>query len=293
MPRPIWVLTAAVAFTGIGSAAEAPPVYLWEKGAPGFEDRKDIKEIRDNENAKTGTYRVTNVHNPYVHVFLPKKEVATGAGLVIIPGGGHSAMWPMNEGDFPAQWLADRGVAVVALRYRLARENPKRDGYTIDGHATQDSQRALRFVRSKAKEWGIDPDRVGVMGFSAGGELAALVCRKAEKGNPTAADPVDRESAVPSFQALVYPGPQGIIRQTITKENCPPTWIAIGGNDGQVNNVIAHFRAIRKAGIPAELHIFAGAGHPTGFRPTDKNPASGWQDRFYEWLKDQKIVAKP
>src|SRR5262249_3379662 len=158
-------------------------------------------------------------------------------------------------GDFLGQWLADRGVAAVVLRYRLARENPKRDGYTIDGHATQDAQRAIRLVRSRAKEWNVDPAKVGIMGFSAGGELAALVCRKADKGPAAAADPIDRESAVPSFQALVYSGPLGIRGQAITKENCPPTWIVIGEKDGQANLMINHYQDIRKAGVSAELHV--------------------------------------
>ncbi|HEY2787319.1 MAG TPA: alpha/beta hydrolase [Fimbriiglobus sp.] len=275
-------------------AADPPPlIHLWEKGAPGYEDRKDIKETRDHVNKTTGEYRMTNVHNPYVNAFIPTKEKSTGAALVIVPGGGHRELWPMAEGDFLGQWLADRGVACVILRYRLARENPKRDGYKIDVEATQDGQRALRLVRSKTKEWNVDPNRVGIMGFSAGGELAALVCRKADKGDPNAPDPIDRESAVPDYQALVYSGPLGIARQTITKANCPPTWIAIGEKDGQANLMITHFQAIRRAGISAELHIYANTDHAFGFRPNKTSRAvDSWPQRFLDWLGTIGMVKK-
>jgi endo-1,4-beta-xylanase len=286
------VLSASV-FTTFATAAEPPPIYLWDKGAPGFEDRKDFKEVRDREDKKVGTYRVTNIHNPYVLAFLPPKEKATGAAVVICPGGGHAQVWPVNEGDFLGQWLADRGVAAVVLRYRLARENPKRDGYTIDGHATQDAQRALRLVRSKAAEWNVDPAKVGIMGFSAGGELAALVCRKADKGKADAADPIDRESAVPAFQALVYSGPLGIKGQAITKENCPPTWIAIGEEDGQANLMISHYQDVRKAGISAELHLYAKTGHAFGYRPDKTSRAvDSWPQRFYDWLGTLGMLKK-
>ena len=126
-------------------ATDDPPVIpLWKTGAPGFENRKDEKEIRDRESKDTGEYRTTNIHNPYVTVFLPPKEKATGAAVVIVPGGGHRELWVKHEGENVAQWLSERGVAAVVLRYRLARETG--DLYKIDEHALQDGQRALRLV---------------------------------------------------------------------------------------------------------------------------------------------------
>ena len=286
---------ALVAVVCLSSArADDPPVLpLWEKGAPGFEDRKDTKETHDRENKDTGEYRTTNVHNPYVTVFLPPKDKATGAAVVIVPGGGHRELWVKHEGENVAQWLSEKGIAAVVLRYRLARETGS--PYKIEVHALQDGQRALRLVRSKSKEWNIDPNRVGMMGFSAGGEVVAMVCRKAEKGNEKADDPIDRESAVPSFQALVYSGPLGITKQTITKENTPPTWILVGEDDGAANWLVQHYQDAKKAGVSAELHVYAKTGHGFGLRPSKATgkPVESWPQRFYEFLDTEGMLKKP
>jgi endo-1,4-beta-xylanase len=289
-----FVALAAVVCASAGGAADQPPVIpLWEKGAPGFEDRKDTKETHDRENKETGEYRTTNIHNPYVTVFLPPKEKATGAAVVVVPGGGHRELWVKHEGENVAQWLSEKGIAAVVLRYRLARETGS--PYKIDVHALQDGQRALRLVRSRAREWNIDPNRVGMMGFSAGGEVVAMVCRKAEKGDEKAEDPIDRESAVPSFQALVYSGPLGIIKQTITKENTPPTWILVGDDDGAANWLVQHYQDAKKAGVSAELHVYAKTGHGFGLRPgkATGKPVESWPQRFYEFLGTEGMLKKP
>src|SRR5262249_42139951 len=212
-----------------GQAADPPVIPLWQKGPPGFEDKKGTAETRDRLSKETGEFRTSGVHDPYITAFIPPKEKSTGTAVVIVPGGGHRELWVKHEGENVAQWLCERGVAAVVLRYRLARE--KGSPYKIDVHAVQDGQRALRLVRSKAKEWNGNPERVGMMGFSAGGEVVAMVCRKAEKGDEKAADLIDRESAIPSFQAHVYSGPLGIVKQTITKENSPPAFILVGDDD--------------------------------------------------------------
>jgi acetyl esterase/lipase len=179
------------------------------------------------------------------------------------------------------------------LRYRLARETGS--PYKIDVHALQDGERALRLVRSKAKEWNVDPSHVGMMGFSAGGEVVAMVCRKAEKGNEKASDPIDRESAVPAFQSLVYSGPLGITKQTITKENTPPLWILVGDDDGAANWLVQHYQDAKKAGVSAELHVYAKTGHGFGFRPYKVygKPVESWPQRFYEFLDAEGMLKKP
>jgi acetyl esterase/lipase len=274
------------------SADDPLLIPLWEKGAPGFEDRKDTKETRDRENKETGEFRTTGVHNPYVTVFLPPKEKATGAAVVVVPGGGHRELWVKHEGENVAKWLSEHGVAAVVLRYRLARE--KDSPYKIDIHALQDGQRALRLVRSKAKEWNVDPNRVGMMGFSAGGEVVALVCRKAEKGDDKSSDPIDRENAVPSFQALVYSGPLGIKNQTITKENTPPTWIVVGEDDGAAEWLVQHYQDAKKAKVSAELHVYAKTPHAFGFRPyrASGKPVESWPQRFLEFLDAEGMLKK-
>ncbi len=272
-------------------ADDPPLIHLWEKGAPGFEDRKDVQEVRDRVSKETGEYRLTNVHNPYVTVFLPPKEKATGAAVVIVPGGGHRELWVKHEGENVAEWLRERGVASVVLRHRLARE--KGSPYKIDEHALQDGQRALRLVRSKATEWNIDPNRVGMLGFSAGGEVVGMVVSKADKGNLGAADPIDRQSAVPSFQGHVYSGPLGIRGQAVTKDT-PPAFIAVGDVDGAAAWLIDYFVALRKEKVTAELHVYAKAPHGFGYRPSKlTRPADAWPQRFEEFLGVIGVLKKP
>jgi endo-1,4-beta-xylanase len=257
-----------------------PEVPLWPNGAPGSEGRKDEKEVRTVQ--KSGEYKVTNVHNPSLTVFLPTKDKATGTAVVIAPGGGHRELWVLHEGENVAKWLNERGIAAFVLKYRLARE--KGSTYKIAEHALQDGQRAVRLVRSRAKEWGVNPDRVGLMGFSAGGELTALVCGRAEKGKDDASDPVDRLSARPDFQALIYSGPQGIRGQAVTKD-MPPTFIVVGDNDNAANWLVPHYLSLKKAGVSSELHVYAKTPHGFGFRENKTSrPADAWLQRFEEFL---------
>lgn len=276
--------------TWVSAQEDTPLLRLWEKGPPGFEDRKDIPEVRDRKNSQ-GEYRLTNVHHPYATVFLPAKDKATGAAVVVVPGGGHRELWPKHEGENIARWLSERGIAAVVLRYRLARE--KDSPYKLDQVALQDGQRAVRLVRSKAMEWNINPGRVGMMGFSAGGEVVAMVCRSPSKGDDKSNDPIERESAIPSFQALIYSGPLGIRGQTITKENAPPTFMVVGDDDGAANVLLQHYQDLKKAKVSSELHIYAKAPHGFGYRPKSTGKAyDSWPQRFFEFLETQGMLKK-
>ncbi|MFL5341427.1 MAG: alpha/beta hydrolase [Gemmataceae bacterium] len=278
----IWGLPA------VAPADEPPVVPLWEKGAPGFEGRKDEPEKRDVQ--KFGEYKVTNVHNPYLTVFLPPKDRATGAAVVICPGGGHRELWVLHEGENVARWLADHGVAAFVLRYRLARE--KGSPYQIAEHARQDGRRAVRLVRDRAKEWNVSPARVGMMGFSAGGEVVALVCRDPEAGKESADDPVERQSSRPDFQALVYSGPLGVARQAVTQD-APPAFILVGDDDPAAAWLVEHYQALKKAGVSAELHVYAKTPHGFGFRPNNTSrPVGSWPQRFLDFLGAEGMLKK-
>jgi acetyl esterase/lipase len=277
-------LLALVCGSPLVARGDDPPVVpLWEKGAPGFENLKDEKERRNVQ--KNGEYNVTNVHNPTLTVFLPPKDKATGAAVVIAPGGGHRELWVLHEGEYVARWLNEHGIAAFVLHYRLARE--KSSKYRIDEHALQDGQRAVRLVRSRAAEWGINPARVGMMGFSAGGEVVAMVCSHASNATasaPNTNDPVERQGARPDFQALIYSGPLGIVGQTATKE-MPPTFILVGDDDRAAKWLVEHYQALKKAGVSSELHVYAKTPHGFGYRPTRTNrPVDSWPQRFYEFL---------
>jgi endo-1,4-beta-xylanase len=266
-------------------AAEPIEIPLWEKGAPGFESRKDEKEHRDVQ--KNGEYRVTNVHNPTLTVILPPKEKATGAAVVIFPGGGHHELWMMHEGINPGKWLADHGITAFVVKYRLARE--KDSPYKIEVHSVQDAQRAIRMVRARAQEWNVDPNRVGIMGFSAGGETAAMV---ATAPNPTTdvGDAIERASAKPTFLALVYPGPLGVRDAKVTKDY-PPMFMLVGDNDGAGTVLVNHYLALKKAGVSAELHVYAKTPHGFGLRDNKvKKPVDSWPERFQEFLAAEGML---
>lgn len=261
-------------------AADTPPaIPLWPAGAPGSEARKDEAEKQEGSN-------VVNVHNPSITPFIPAMD-ATGVAVLIAPGGGHSKLCLGHEGYALAEWFRDHGVAAFVLKYRLARE--KGSTYTIQDHAMADTRRALRMIRSRAKEWNIRPDRVGVMGFSAGGELAAFAAMKNDPGKPDAADSIERESSRPDFQALIYPGTSGLFS---AEKGMPPLFIACGYGDRPdiAEGMATLYLKYKAAGVKAELHIYSEAGHGFGYRPGTTTAAGKWPERFMEWLKDSKLV---
>jgi acetyl esterase/lipase len=277
-----WIIASIVVVAASATvfAAEPMEIPLWDKGPPGFESRKDDPEKK--EVRESGEYKVTNVHNPTLTAFLPAKEKANGVGVVLCPGGGFRELWMMHEGINEAKWLNERGIAAFVLKYRLPRE--KDSPYKLEEQPLQDGQRAMRLVRSKAKEWGVDPNRLGMMGFSAGGEVVATTCNGVGKGKDDAADPIDRENARPDFQALIYSGPLGIKGANVTKE-MPPTFMLVGDNDNAATWLVEHYLALKKAKVSAELHIYAKVPHGFGMRESkNPKPVDSWMQRFVEFL---------
>ena len=269
------LLLFAAAFT---AAAEPQVLYLWPNGAPGSEGKTGAENVRvtpDNEHV------ISNVHKPSITVYLPSKERASGTAVVIAPGGGHNSLWVDHEGHNLAKFLSERGVAGVVLKYRLARE--KDSTYTIEGNALDDTKRAIRTTRSHAAEWNLDPNRIGVMGFSAGGELAALAVSRYDAGNPAATDPIDRLSSKPDFGGLIYPA---IPKEMKLDKDTPPEFLACGENDREniAQGLPSLYLAMKKAGVSAELHVFTNVGHGFGVRARTRGPVAQWPDRFYEWL---------
>jgi acetyl esterase/lipase len=257
-------------------------ISLWPDGAPGSQGKTTPERV---SLSPVGSVKVNNVHNPSITPYLPAADKATGAAVILMPGGGHRELNVSSEGYDVGRWLSERGAAAFVLKYRLAREPGST--YRIDVEAFHDAQRAIRLVRRRAPEWAIDPDRVGVLGFSAGGELAAMTAMSYDAvENPV--DDVDKQNAKPAFQALIYPGTPGRIKPNAQS---PPVFMAVGFNDGTSIGLARIYPLFKEAGVPAELHIYAGAGHPTGFRPKDGTPASKWQERFYEWLDDRGFLS--
>jgi endo-1,4-beta-xylanase len=268
-------------------ATEEPPVIMvWPGDAPGSEGKTGAEKVRVTPD---GEHVVSSIHHPSLTVYLPPKEQATGAAVVICPGGGHRELWMDHEGYNIARWLAAHGVAGIILKYRLAREEGST--YQVETHALADAQRAMRLVRSHGAEWGIDPARVGIMGFSAGGEIAALTGMRFDAGVAGAADPVDRQGCRPAFQALIYPGNSKSIAPA---KDSPPAFLVCGYDDRpDISEGLAQvYLRFKQAGVPAELHIFTGTGHGFGLRTRNAFPAGAWPERFREWLADRGFLGK-
>jgi acetyl esterase/lipase len=263
-------------------AAQLPELFLWPNGAPGSEGKTNELVVITSKNGERSIYQV---HKPSITPFLPGAS-AEPAAVIVIPGGGHRVLAYDHEGDFVAKAVSDHGIAAFVLKYRLARET--NSTYSITNHAVPDTQRAIRTVRARAKEWNVNPDRIGVMGFSAGGELANFASLNSDEGNASATDPIDRVSSKPNFQALIYPGRSEQIQPT---PNSPPAFLACGFKDRpDISEGLAQvYLRFKAAKVPCELHIYSGAGHGFGYRPNQNTPANAWLARFEEWLADSKL----
>jgi acetyl esterase/lipase len=281
----VWVMLPAWCL-----AADEPQVIpLWPSGAPGSEGKTDPEVVQ--ELGKTGVHdrHISRIHNPTLTVYLPPRDKATGAAVVICPGGGHTILAIDHEGYEVARWLNSIGVAGIVLKYRLARTPGA--GYKVDVHALADARRAIRLVRSHGEEWGIDPKRVGLLGFSAGGELTAMASTRSEGETAGASDPVDRLSSRPDFQVLIYPGgkPESF---EVTKDS-PPAFLLVAADDRiSAERTLASFSALRKAGVPAELHVYARGGHGFGMHEIPA-PVAHWPSRLQEWMGDRGLLKKP
>jgi len=277
----------------LAPAADPPkPELLWAKGAPGALGEKPADQ-------------------PSLTAYLPPAEKATGTGIVVCPGGGYGGLAVGHEGIEIAEWLNKQGVAAFVLRYRVA---PYRHPAPM-----LDAQRAVRTVRARAKEWGVDQKRIGIMGFSAGGHLASTIATHFDDGKADAEDPIDRVGCRPDFAILCYPvitlkppyahmgsrnnllgkdADEKLVQSLCNDEQVtsktPPTFLFHTDADTGVKpeNSILFYMALKKAGVPAELHIYEKGPHGVGLAPKDPILAT-WSDRLAGWLKTHGLLTPP
>lgn len=292
MPRSLPILPLALTLVLPLSLKGAEPtavVKLWPGKAPG--ETKDIgpAQFVEPKKGQAGVKRLTNVSEPTISLYPAPKDKNTGAAVVVAPGGGYSILAIEHEGTDVCTWLNSVGVNAVLLTYRV----PKREMQKPDNlAAVQDAQRAMSLVRSKAAEWDIDPNRVGMLGFSAGGNLTAWSCCH-DKREYEAVDPADKLPFRPNFAVLVYPG--GLIDKggelkaefQVTKQS-PPMCFVHASNDSSENSV-ALYLACKKAGVPAEMHLYAAGGHGFGMRKVPY-PCVSWPDRVADWMKARGVL---
>ena len=257
----------------------APPVFqLWPDGAPGSEKRHG-----EAEKVADGVY-FSNIHDPSLTVSRADPRHANGAAVVIVPGGGHRMLVFQNEGLVAAKTLNRIGVSAFVLKYRLARDPGST--YDIERDAASDLRRAVRWVRAHAADYGIDPQRVGVMGFSAGGELVSLVADNPEPAAPAKRDAVDGQSSRPDFQVLVYPGPLGSPAKAA--KGAPPAFIVAGSKDSCcMPPAIGLYQQLVASGVSAELHLYADTDHAFNMgQRGERVSLQHWPDRLSDWLAD-------
>jgi len=229
---------------------------------------------------------VTNIHNPSIELHLAPEDKRNGTAVILIPGGGNRSVVVGTEGTDVATWLNELGVSAFILRYRIRPYDS-----AVEGLA--DSQRAVRMVRARASEWNVNPQRIGVMGFSAGGEQAARVTFTFDRGQPDATDMIDRASSRPDFVVMVYPG-WAKLDMSHVPQDAPPTFLTSAGLDDafHARQSVEFYNALFEAKIPVELHIYRHGGHGGGIGSRNGIPFGTWHERFVDWARDLEMMPK-
>lgn len=295
------LIVFALVIFSLNSMAQYFKLKVWPNGAP----------TSNGMTLPEGTYEgkgVTNVSEAEMYIYLPKIGINTGAAMIICPGGGYGGESMGHEGYDIAEWLTTQGVAGIVLKYRLP--------YGHDEIPLEDTQRALRIAHQKAMEWGINPEKIGIAGSSAGGHLASTAGTRFDTGKPDSNDPIEKYSCRPDFMLLLYPvitfseefGHNGSRTNLIGSGNkrdlvekysnelhvtaqTPPTFFILADDDYGVppHNSIEFYLALKKFKIPAEMHIFKSGGHGFGINKTN-HPIDQWPNLFAQWMKAQGIT---
>lgn len=287
-------------------AGGRPQIRIWPGEAP---DARQISgpETTSVENDMPVAGRpwiaVGRVSVPTVTLYSPESG-STGIAVIVFPGGGYNELAIDLEGTEVCEWLAAHGITGILLKYRV----PGADGYRDTGYrksgpyprshpALQDAQRAISFVRAHAADWHLDPSKIGVIGFSAGGHLVAAVSTLFGTRDYEPIDSMDNESCRPDFGAAIYPGhlwnwdyrtnPEFVLNPSVpVGPSTPPTFLVHAEDDpvDDVSHSLVYYRELKKAGVPVEMHLYASGGHAFGLRPTEK-PITGWPILFLQWIQ--------
>ena len=274
-------------------------LQLWPHGAPGASPNPaaeiDTTTAKDKLIAGKPVIRLGNVSTPTLTVYTPTGK-NTGAAVVVFPGGAYRILAIDLEGTEVCDWLNSAGITCVLVKYRVPDSGP----YPKSSAALQDAQRALGIVRAHATEWHIDPQRIGVLGFSAGAHLSAALSTHFEQRLYDPIDDADKTSCRPDFAVIVYPGYLALAEQNFAANpeirvtgQTPSSFIVQAEDDPvHVENSTVYFLALKNAKVPAEMHIYANGGHGYGLRRTDL-PVTGWPQLVENWLRTSHILQAP
>lgn len=277
------------------AAGEATTIRLWTGKAPGEQgaiapEKADRAAGNPNE-----IQRVTNVSDPILAVFPAPAEKRTGAAIIIAPGGAYQFLSWAHEGEEIARWFNGQGVTAFVLKYRV----PTRAHDPANRLALMDAERSVSLVRSRAKEWSVDPAKIGFLGFSAGGHLGVNLEVNWKQRAYETADAIDQVSSRPDFVVLIYPGgmmdksdPTKVAANMRPTAETPPTFLAVAADDkGCAEPTVRYFLALREAGVPSEMHVFASGGHGFGMRAR-AGIAATWPERSADWLRTIAVLPK-
>jgi acetyl esterase/lipase len=293
-----WIrLCAALAALGPAVRLGADPVRIWPGAAPG--DKGGLGKEADTTKADGAliagrpVVRLGNVSDPTIEVFRAPAATNTGTAVLVCPGGGFYILAMDLEGTEVCEWLNSVGVTGVLLKYRV----PRREGRAPLAAPLEDAQRAMGIVRSHAREWGIDPARIGALGFSAGGELVAALSAGSGSRSYPRVDASDDVSCLPDFQVLVYPGYLGPVNGSTPNPDVavtgrtPPTFMVVAADDPVVppDSVIGYAAELSKAKVPVEFHLYPTGGHGFGLRPT-KDMVTTWPQRAADWMRTRGLL---
>jgi acetyl esterase/lipase len=300
MRSPVAALVALSAVTLCASAAEPLVLNVWPATPPGdtakLPPEADLTKDTDKLIAGRRIIKLGNVTTPQLAVYRPAKEKDTGASVVICPGGGFNILAYDLEGTEVAAWLNTLGVTGIVLKYRVPARDPKQAWLA----PVQDAQRAVSVVRAHAAEWGLDPARIGLLGFSAGGTTAAYTSLLLENRRYLALDATDKLSCRPDFTLLIYTGgfvekfPAAMTDTIAFTKDAPPMFLVHAFDDNvSVQNSLHVAAELKKAGGSAELHVYDTGGHGYGLRYVADQPVTTWPARAAEWLARRGLLRRP
>ncbi|MDL2208477.1 alpha/beta hydrolase [Parabacteroides sp. OttesenSCG-928-O15] len=271
-------------------AQQTPIVLLFPDGAPG--ETTKVIERADTEGGMTGglpVLRITNVGEPTITVYPAPEEISNGSALLVCPGGGYNILAYDLEGSEICEWLNDLGITAFLLKYRV----PRREGRSKHEAPLQDAQRALGYIRAHAADYHIDPNAIGVMGFSAGAHLSAMLSNTPDRTYPSL-DDADKVSCRPDFCLLVYPAYLcgenfGLAPEVQVTANTPPTMIIQTEDDGLIDSALFYYYALKQARVPAWMHLYSEGGHGYGMRSTGA-AVNTWPSRVEDWFVELGII---
>jgi len=286
----------SIVFASLHSFAADPSkvIDLWPGTAPGekgnISEEKDTTKPTDQLIAGKRVIRLGNVSKPSLSFYRPPADKDTGTTVLVCPGGGYHILAMDLEGTEVCEWLNSIGVTAALLKYRV----PKREGLERHTAPLQDAQRALGLLRFHAKEFSLDPQRIGTIGFSAGGHLVAALASSAAERTYPIVDGADKASCRPDFSIIIHPGylvlkDQGdkINPDVQVSTNHPPTFLAMTQDDPvRVENAVLYYLVLKQAGVPSELHVYPTGGHGYGLRRTE-HYVTTWPDRAADWMRSR------